>query len=247
MNTDAVASACTWPPVPAPGERWLLILDFDGTLVSLAAHPDACEPVPGLEGLLTRVAARLGGGLVILSGRTRAQLRRHLPGLPDAMLVGCHGHDHAEAGLPPASLQRARHWLAERVGNLHGVWIEDKGHGFSVHYRQAPEMAERVLRAASRAIAPHADLRALSGNHVVDVLPGDCSKGRAVAGLKRRLPDHCPVMVGDDVSDEEAFCAALALGGFGVRVGPARKTSARYRIPCVPLVHEWLERLAGKD
>ena len=40
-----------------------LFLDFDGTLVELAATPDAVAVAPELPGLLERLAARLPGGV----------------------------------------------------------------------------------------------------------------------------------------------------------------------------------------
>jgi trehalose 6-phosphate phosphatase len=53
-----------------------------------------------------------------------------------------------------------------------------------------------------------------------------------------------PVVVGDDLTDEVAFAAADAMGGFGIVVGPRSPTAARYRLPDPPSVHAWLARLA---
>ena len=53
-----------------------------------------------------------------------------------------------------------------------------------------------------------------------------------------------PIMFGDDLTDEHAFRAAEALGGFGVLVGPMRDTAARYRLDGVPQVLDWLEAVA---
>jgi trehalose-6-phosphatase len=52
-------------------------------------------------------------------------------------------------------------------------------------------------------------------------------------------------MFGDDLTDEHAFRAAEALGGFGVLVGPMRETAARYRLDGVPEVLDWLEAVAA--
>ncbi len=53
-----------------------------------------------------------------------------------------------------------------------------------------------------------------------------------------------PVFVGDDLTDEHAFRAVADLGGAGVLVGPQRETAARFRLPSVAAVSEWLESLA---
>ena len=49
-----------------------------------------------------------------------------------------------------------------------------------------------------------------------------------------------PVMVGDDLTDEAAFEAADEAGGTAILVGAARPTKARYGLPSVAAVHDWL-------
>ena len=50
-----------------------------------------------------------------------------------------------------------------------------------------------------------------------------------------------PVIVGDDLTDEDAFAAGLALGGTGILVGAERPTAAQFRLPSVSAVRQWLE------
>ena len=47
------------------------------------------------------------------------------------------------------------------------------------------------------------------------------------------------VFVGDDVTDEVGFVTANRLGGHSIKVGPGR-TAARWRLPNVRAVREWL-------
>jgi trehalose 6-phosphate phosphatase len=47
-------------------------------------------------------------------------------------------------------------------------------------------------------------------------------------------------MVGDDLTDEHAFAAALALGGTAVLVGRQRDSLAPWRLPDVAAVRRWL-------
>ena len=53
-----------------------------------------------------------------------------------------------------------------------------------------------------------------------------------------------PVFVGDDITDEDGFEAAQALGGMGVAVGAARPTAARFRLAGVEDALAWLEAAA---
>ena len=49
-----------------------------------------------------------------------------------------------------------------------------------------------------------------------------------------------PVFLGDDLTDEDAFRAADALGGYGVVVGPRRPSAARYALANVAAARAWL-------
>jgi len=51
--------------------------------------------------------------------------------------------------------------------------------------------------------------------------------------------------VGDDLTDEAGFRAAESLGGYGILVGPMRETAARYGLPDVSAVLDWLEAVAA--
>jgi trehalose 6-phosphate phosphatase len=94
-------------------ERVLFFIDFDGTLVDIAARPDAVT-VPGeVLDLLSDLHARTDGATAIVSGRRMEDLDRFLPGFR-ARSIGSHGaevkdgdafwrHPAAESDACPAS------------------------------------------------------------------------------------------------------------------------------------------------
>ena len=88
-----------------------LFLDFDGTLVELAETPSAIRVAPELPPLLKRLQAKLNGRLAIISGRSVADLDRHLD-CGGIAVAGSHGFEVRLAGgidLPlsvPAGLGR---------------------------------------------------------------------------------------------------------------------------------------------
>ena len=53
-----------------------------------------------------------------------------------------------------------------------------------------------------------------------------------------------PVMIGDDRTDEAAFRAAEAAGGFGILVDPRWVSAARYGLADTRAVADWLAQLA---
>ncbi len=221
-----------------------LLLDFDGTLVEIAPRPDAVQVQPGLPGLLQRLAARLDGALAIVSGRPLRDLDHFLP-VPIAK-VGDHGATlRPVPGQPPESpdLPHAPPAWRERAASLlerfPGTLIEDKEHGFVVHYRLAPAAgpAAKAMLDELVAEAPGA-FTLLEARMAWEVRPRGASKGTAVRALMERAPfaGRRPVFIGDDVTDEEGMAAAREHGGLGLRLQDAFGEPEALR--------EWLARCA---
>jgi trehalose 6-phosphate phosphatase len=126
-----------------------------------------------------------------------------------------------------------------------GLLVEDKVLSIALHYRETPELAARAeTLAQSLAMESQGILSVQPGNMVVELKPSASHKGDVV---RRFLADpSCrgrrPVFVGDDLTDESGFEAALTGGGHGVLVGAARATAARYGLPGVAAVWSWLSR-----
>lgn len=227
-----------------------LFLDFDGTLVELAESPAAIAVPDGLKPLLDRLSARLGGRLAIVSGRALDDLRRHLGGSA-AVLSGSHGAElHYSDGrrVPvsvPPGLAAAREEVRRFAAGGDGLLVEDKPAGVALHFRLAPERAGEV-DAFLEALAVRAGLALQRGKMVAELRPEGSDKGAALRRLMAEPPfaGARPVFVGDDLTDEDAFLAAAALGGEGVLVGPSRPTAARWRLDGVAAVTDWLETAA---
>ena len=90
-----------------------LFLDVDGTLLDIAATPQAVRVPDNLRADLGKVARRLDGALALVSGRSIATLDRLFPALGCAA-AGQHG---AELRLPSGECERldAMEPLPERI------------------------------------------------------------------------------------------------------------------------------------
>ena len=203
-----------------------LLLDLDGTLLDIAPTPDAVVVPPDLPVSLRRLRGALGDALAIVTGRPLAQIDALLPGIPYAV-AGEHGGAirHAPGGaverpdLPETPLG----WQAqaEALVALHpGTLFEPKSRGFVLHYRlNAP--AGPALHAGLQALmGDDADYALMPAHMAWEVKPRGADKGRAVAALMARPPfaGRVPVVVGDDVTDEDGMRVARAMGGIGLRV-----------------------------
>jgi trehalose 6-phosphate phosphatase len=239
------------PPLLAEIPRAALFLDFDGTLVALADRPDAIAVPPSLPPLLDRLATVLEGRLAIVTGRALADLDTHLAA-PHLAASGSHGLERrgqgaASAEAAPPALAAARAALADFSASDPGLLLEDKPASVALHYRLAPHREAEVLALAAE-VSARTGLVAKPGKMVIELRPPGADKGDAVRALMAEPPfaGARPVFVRDDLTDEDGFRAAAALGGFGVLVGAGRDTAACYRLPGIPDVHAWLEAGAAR-
>jgi trehalose 6-phosphate phosphatase len=220
------------PPPLSPGLGPIadaaLFLDFDGTLVEIAPRPDAVQVQPGLPRLLQRLATGLNGALAIVSGRPLRDLDHFLP-VPIAK-VGDHGatlrpvpDGPPESPELPHSAPEWRERAASLVERFPGALIEDKEHGFVVHFRLAPAagpVAKTLLDEMLAESPGGAAFTVLEARMAWEVRPRGASKGTAVRSLMGRAPfaGRRPVFIGDDVTDEEGMAAAREHGGLGLRL-----------------------------
>lgn len=228
-------------------QRPALFLDMDGVLAPLAETPDAVLPDARRTAVLRALAQRLQGRVAIISGRTLAEIDR-ISESAAAAASGVHGLERRRAD---GSLDRAVADPAVRdvVTAFHqfartrpGVIVEDKAVSAGLHYRQAQDEAGAVEAMAGR-LAAETGLTLQPGNLVVELKTPGTDKGTALTAFMTEAPfkGSIPVMLGDDLTDEDGFRAAAVLGGFGVLVGRPRETSARYGLADVDAVLAWLD------
>lgn len=228
-----------------------VFLDFDGTLVEIAAHPESVVVPPGLADTLRRLQHRLEGAVAVVSGRPITQIDRFLDPLV-LSVAGVHGAerrraDGSVARLPVAPLQAVEEAAAALVRSHPHLRLEIKRGSVAVHYRQAPDLEAQCLQAMAAAVASSSGLMLQRGKMVVEVKPIDVSKGRAIEAYLAEAPfaGRKPVFIGDDQSDEPGFATVQALGGLGVKVG-AGPTVATQRLDDPMAMRAELERALGQ-
>lgn len=223
-----------------------LFVDFDGTLVDIASHPDAIHVPKPLASKLASLAARLNERLALVSGRALADLETHLAPLAMAR-AGSHGADRrwpdgSVLGGVPRRLDAGTIAEVEAYARAHELIFETKSHGCALHYRAHPE-AGKGADAFMRTIAAREGLAIKTGKCVVELVHEGADKGGAVRAFMAEAPfaGARPIFLGDDVTDEDGFAACRELGGFGILVGEERETAAQFRLSDVDAVHNWLE------
>jgi len=216
--------------------RVVVFLDFDGTLVAIAPRPEQVRLTPAARSILRRLARHPRVTLVMISGRRRVELLKHV-GIWGIYYFGLYGWERAgTCSLPArvrAALRRARVQLQQHLRAYPTVWIESKRSSLSVHLLDVPAAIQPHIRRELRAwLKPfRRTLRTVENLRDVEVLPRSIpGKGLAVRRFLAQPAFRLafPLYFGDDYSDESAFAAVRR--GISVHVGKPRPTLARYHV-----------------
>jgi trehalose 6-phosphate synthase/phosphatase len=231
-----------------------VLVDYDGTLVPIAASPELAVPDDEVLALLVALAGRHGVRVGIVSGRAHVDLDSWFGPLPIALWAE-HGFWHrsrpgdpweAAGSVPRGWMRRVAPILSQITASTPGSYVERKTASIAWHYRLAePTVAARQVRTLRARLDN--DLRdqpidVLEGKKVIEVrLPG-VSKALVAKRLAAECsPETSIVAIGDDQTDEELFCA-LPESSVTVAVGNQR-SSAKHRLPDYRAVRQLLRAM----
>jgi trehalose 6-phosphate phosphatase len=235
----------------------LLATDFDGTLAEITALPSGAVAAPGAIEALSRLIARPGVIVAVVSGRSLVDLQQRTAALSPIWRIAEHGSfiqppggEVRRATEVPAEILDGLASLASDVARRHPTMrVERKSFGVAVHFRGVPH-AE--LPAVVDGLAPWVELArrnalaVLDGRQVVEARSAARDKGRALAEVLDALPaGTLPLFAGDDHTDEGAIATARARGGIGIYVASSERP--RTGVPVDLVVHQpaaWIEILA---
>lgn len=233
-----------------------LLLDYDGTLTPIVSRPGLALCPPEVKRLLAQLRDSPHVFLCVISGRSLEDITKKV-GLPGITYVGNHGLDiQNPAGMHKKILSPSRQQelgnilqtLRESIGEIPGIFFEDKGSLLAVHYRNAARKhVMRIQDILKETLARHKGRwKTAQGKMVVEIQPEvDFHKGKAVKDLLKGTSPHLlPIYLGDDQSDEEAFREVKGRG-ISVLVGPESGLSeAEYYLESPAEVQVFLRRCA---
>jgi len=221
----------------------LLRCRLGAEVVAVAEHETARDLVEGLQ----RVAQ---GALALISGRSLVQLDAMFAPLRLAA-AGQHGFERRDVQgkrhrhrFPVETLRPAAVAIRDFASRHEGLVFEDKGASVALHYRLAPELADRALEAVRLAAASLGDTVQIQGGKMVwELKPAGADKGLAIDEFMREAPfaGRTPVFLGDDVTDEYGFRVVNRLRGHSIKVGQG-ETAALWRLPHPSAAREWLRQ-----
>lgn len=230
------------------GEDTLFAFDFDGTIAPLVSDPDEAFTLKTLR-LPLRKLSKMAPTAVI-SGRGKADVASRL-GFPTSFVIGNHGLEGLREFEVKADRAEkiCRQWVKQLQKALPedpGVYLEDKGHSLSVHFRHAarPIKIKNILSQEISKLAPAP--RVVGGKLIFNLVPkGSPHKGTALKVLMGKTGVSRAIFVGDDVTDEDAFAEKGQI--LSIRVGKKRDSRADFfvqNLDAMPIfLNECLRRM----
>lgn len=205
---------CSLNGVEAP----LLLLDYDGTLADFRINRFDARPWAGVRELLAAIQRDNRTRLSIVTGRPAGEINPMLR-LPETVEVwGLHGAERLftdgtrEMQEAPAEARDKLDELREQLRrDAFGGLFEDKPNAVVMHWRgHSPRQAKHIEQKTRALFEPAAQVSGLSLLQFeagVELRVGR-DKGGAVEAIVEQAEPGAPVVyVGDDLTDESAFCA----------------------------------------
>ena len=238
----------------------LLGLDFDGTLAPIVAHPALAQMPEETRSVVASLASRANTTVAVVSGRALIDLAARTG--VDAIFAGNHGLEisgrgfefrHPKAEALKVILDQICNDLSERMDEIPGSLVENKGLTATVHFRNVTDSRrDQVAAIVSEVAGSCADKFELrSGKMTIEILPRvSWNKGAGMLWLRDRLKRRLAredrtggllvCYIGDDVTDEDVFRATR---GITVHVGCGGPTAARFTVRDPGEVAEFLQWL----
>ena len=207
--------------------RLSLFLDFDGTLIDLADHPDSVSIPKQLPATLGRLEGKLDGAMALVSGRNIWSLDEQLFSYRGPA-IGVHGAEMRQSGA--SSLQfvsspisnGSKDTIASILQRYPDTFMENKGIAIAVHGRSETTLTRALadeLATVCRQLCP--GWHCIRGRRVIEIKPLAVDKGTGLNWLMSQMPfvETVPVVMGDDITDLDMFAAAKLLGGLTISIG----------------------------
>ncbi|XP_055682738.1 uncharacterized protein LOC129789737 isoform X1 [Lutzomyia longipalpis] len=237
-----------------------VLLDYDGTLAPIAAHPNnTCIP-PETEVHLKQLVQRTDVFVAVISGRGVDDVRKKV-NIENVTYAGNHGLEilypnGSRYNYPIPEPLKVNYTKMVDILNENyahdGAWVENKKASLTFHYRNVPENLHTDLKAEVRKTIESYGFRANQAHMAIEAKPPvEWNKGKAALFiLQNKFGDDWADKVkvffaGDDTTDEDAMMVLKGKGiSFRIAENDQIQTHADYRLEspfAVGKLLKWLE------
>ena len=230
----------------------LLLLDYDGTLVTFAEKPDMAVPDQDLLSLLSGLTSDTGNTVAIISGRNVEFLERYFSGMR-LTLIAEHGawiklnggEWKTISNLDTQWKNEIRPILESYCDRTPRTFIEEKEFSLAWHYRRADaelaSMRAMELKGNLLHMIANNNLGIMEGNKVLEIKSLEINKGKMANFLLSATKYDFIMAVGDDTTDEDIF-SAIPDSGFSIKVGYGQ-SKAKYLMRGTEMVRQMIREL----
>lgn len=224
----------------------VLFLDIDGTISEFHPDPDKSIIYPEIINILENLQQYIQ--LILVTGRSILQAQKLIHPL-QWNIAGSHGLEliyqadlKTLISLNKPQLQALKQYIQEQAVQIPDLRIEVKDYSVALHFREHPQLEDRVHAFALECLNQFSDFELKAGKYVFELVPKGANKGSAIQQIIQQyhLTDHYPMFIGDDLTDEAGFKVINALHGCSIKVGLGQ-TLARYRLENVSQVQAFLK------
>jgi trehalose 6-phosphate synthase/phosphatase len=233
-------------------EKRLIVLDYDGTLVSFQSSPELAIPPDELLELLFKLSGNAKNEIAIASGRDKNTLEKWFGHLPITLIAehGAYYRRKKWCELVTDTLS----WKEEvkRIMQLFedrcpGAFLEEKMFSLAWHYRNSDSGIGQAkaleLIGILQSYLENTNTTVLGGNKVVEVKPASINKGNALRQIFGLSDFNCCIAIGDDKTDEDMFHVVnQQKNGYTFKVGKD-SSAAKYRLDTTGQVISFLHQL----
>ena len=202
----------------AESESPLLLLDYDGTLADFRLNRFEARPWAGVRELLARIQADDRTQLILVTGRPAGEIDPMLKLDAPLEVWGLHGAERLLADgtreleeAPPEALHKLNELREQLQRDAFGGLFEDKANAAVIHWRgHSPRQAKLIEQKTRALFEPAAQVNGLSllpFESGIELRVGRDKGGAVEAIIERSEPGSPVTYVGDDITDESAFCA----------------------------------------
>jgi alpha,alpha-trehalase len=235
----------------------VLFFDYDGTVTPIVSHPKDANLCAEMKNTLIKLSNQCT--LAVVSGRGLNDIKSRV-GIKGIYYSGSHGYE-IEGPSIKMEYQPALEFvetfdaleieLIKLLAGVKGALVERKKFSIALHYRNVSKSEVNLVeKAADDALIKYPKLRKSYGKKIYELQPDlEWNKGKALEWLMDEL--HIEkrgskiFYIGDDITDEDAFCA-IKTYGIGILVGTqARTTGAQYKLKNTDQTLHFLEILSS--
>ncbi|XP_019761750.1 probable trehalose-phosphate phosphatase 4 [Dendroctonus ponderosae] len=200
-----------------------LLLDYDGTLSPIVAHPDLATIPLETKALLEDLSAVPNIFLAIISGRNTDNVKQ-MVGIDNIVYAGNHGLEVIYPDgtkyvhqLPTEFSNQVKQLIANLEQSVvrDGAWIENKGASLTFHFRATPEEKRTEIENTARQIIEKAGFKVGNAHMALEARPKvEWNKGSVALlildrhfGANKWKGNVKVIFAGDDTTDEDAMLA----------------------------------------